>query len=170
MKSRFNEAKAKSMADALLARVEAASGPEEAQRVAELLRTGERPHDALTGDVGADVQAVDAVRHGWWVYVIQSEAPRYDRRGKPLPGFYYVGMSTDPDRRLVEHNTSSKGAKYTAKHRPWVARSLYGPYASRSEALRAEMNLKHKNRGVQRTRWTPEKSSLCKISRWDHDP
>lgn len=44
MKSKFNEAKAKSMTDALLARIEAAGGPEEARLVAELIRKIGRAH------------------------------------------------------------------------------------------------------------------------------
>ena len=31
---------------------------------------------------------------------------------------YYTGITTDPDRRLDEHNTSNKGAKYTRTRRP----------------------------------------------------
>ena len=30
----------------------------------------------------------------------------------------YCGVSTDPDRRLKEHNESSRGAKYTRSRRP----------------------------------------------------
>ena len=63
--------------------------------------------------------------------------------------FFYVGMTTDPARRLREHNGlyangkqgNPKGGKYTSKHRPWVARA-YISYGSRSEALKAEYALK----------------------------
>jgi len=100
----------------------------------------------------------------WWVYVIQSEAPRTSRKtGKALPGFHYVGSTTDPARRLRQHQGELKGGgRYTAKHRPWVPRALFGPYASRSEAFKAEMTLKHGKRGPARTRWTPQDSKWCR--------
>ena len=112
----------------------------------------------------------------YWVYVIQSESVRVGKRGNPLPGFYYVGMTTDPTRRLREHNGlyangkqgNPKGAKYTSKHRPWVARACYGPYVSRSEALKAEYALKKGKRGASRCRWTPEDSPLCRGEGVDH--
>jgi predicted GIY-YIG superfamily endonuclease len=101
-------------------------------------------------------------RH-YWVYVIQSEAPRVDRKGQPRPGFFYVGMTTDPARRLRAHNGEIKGGgKYTSKHRPWAARALYGPYGSRSEALRAEYALKRQKRGAGRLKWSSKDSSLCR--------
>jgi len=105
----------------------------------------------------------------YWVYVIQSEQKRYGKNGKELPGFFYVGMTTDPTRRLREHNGlyangkegNPKGGKYTSKHRPWVARACFGPYASRSEALKAEYKLKRTKRGASRCKWSSKDSPLC---------
>ena len=102
----------------------------------------------------------------YWVYVIQSENVRIGKRGNPLPGFFYVGMTTDPARRLREHNGlyangkqgNPKGGKYTSKHRPWVARACYGPYESRSEALKAEYALKKGKRGKARCHWSVKDS------------
>lgn len=94
----------------------------------------------------------------YWVYVVQSQEPR----PKGRPGFFYVGMTTDPARRLREHNGEIKGGgRYTSKHRPWIARALHGPYPTRSDALRAEYKLKHTKRGEGRLRWTPQDSPLC---------
>ena len=99
----------------------------------------------------------------WWVYVVQSEEPRYGKGGKPLPGFFYAGCTTSPPRRLRQHNGEIKGGgKYTAKHRPWVARALYGPYSGRSEAQKAEYALKHGKRGVARTQWSKKDSKWCR--------
>ena len=105
----------------------------------------------------------------YWVYVIQSEQKRYGKNGKELPGFFYVGMTTDPSRRLREHNGlyangkegNPNGGKYTSKHRPWVARACFGPYASRSEALKAEYKLKRTKRGASRCKWSSKDSPLC---------
>jgi predicted GIY-YIG superfamily endonuclease len=112
----------------------------------------------------------------YWVYVIQSLKPRIDKKGHPKSGFFYVGMTTDPARRLREHNGlyangkpgNPNGGKYTAKHRPWEARALYGPYSSRSEALRAEYRLKRQKRGAGRLRWSDQDSHLCRGEGPDH--
>jgi predicted GIY-YIG superfamily endonuclease len=94
----------------------------------------------------------------YWVYVIQSLVGR--ENGKP--GFYYVGMTHDPAQRLRAHNGEIKGGgKYTSQHRPWESRALYGPYFSRSEALKAEYTLKRQKRGRNRLAWTKKNSPLC---------
>lgn len=106
----------------------------------------------------------------WWVYVIQSEAPRFGKGGRPLPGFFYVGASTDPTRRLREHNGEvSGGGRYTSKHRPWRLRAVWGPFAGQSDALRAERALKHGKRGTARLEWTPDDSPWCR-GLGVHDP
>jgi predicted GIY-YIG superfamily endonuclease len=99
----------------------------------------------------------------WWVYVIQSQAPRFNKKGERLPGFYYVGSTTDYRRRLRQHNGEVKGGgKYTAQHRPWLPAALYGPYDSRSEALKAELMLKRTKRSTNRTKWSSRDSDLCR--------
>ena len=98
----------------------------------------------------------------WSVYVMQSLKPRRGRRGV-LPGFFYVGCTTDPLRRLRQHNGEIKGGgKYTAKHRPWVLRAIHGPYKDRSEAQKAEYALKHGKRGKARLEWSEKDSPLCR--------
>jgi predicted GIY-YIG superfamily endonuclease len=99
----------------------------------------------------------------WYVYVLRSLAPRYDRRGRLLVGFHYVGSTTDVRRRLRQHNGEIVGgAKWTAKHRPHILVAVYGTYVDRSEALRAELALKRGKRGVGRTRWSPTDSKWCR--------
>ena len=105
----------------------------------------------------------------WWVYVIQSEEPRYGRHGKRLPGFHYVGATTQPARRIRQHNGEIVGGgKYTAKHRPWVPRALYGPYANQSEAMKAERALKKGKRGPNRTKGATTDSKWCRGLGPDH--
>lgn len=102
-----------------------------------------------------------AVRE-WWVYVAQSLNTRIGKRGTKLPGFFYVGASTDPPRRLRQHNGEIRGGgRYTSKHRNWCLRAIFGPYTNQSEALKAERALKKGLRGVRRTQWTPEDSPWC---------
>ncbi len=89
----------------------------------------------------------------WYVYVIQSQMPRTTAKGKPAEGFYYVGCTTNVERRLRQHNGEiAGGAKYTAKYRPWVLMCVYCTYANRSEAMRAERAVK-KLRGKARLSW-----------------
>jgi putative endonuclease len=53
----------------------------------------------------------------------------------------YVGSTNDLDRRLVEHNTSKRGAHYTKIRRP-VALKYKEEYATVSEARKREAELK----------------------------
>lgn len=99
----------------------------------------------------------------WFVYVIQSQQARFGKRGRPLPGFFYVGASTDPLRRLRQHNGEIRGGgKYTSKHRPFTLKAIFGPYPDQSSALKAERALKHGKRGEARLRWTPDDSPWCR--------
>ena len=99
----------------------------------------------------------------WEVYVIQSQAPRYNKRGQRLPGVHYVGCTRNVHRRLQQHDGLSKGGgKYTSKHRPWKLMAIFGPYYGQSEALKAERALKHGKRGTARTLWTPADSKWCR--------
>ncbi len=66
----------------------------------------------------------------WYLYVV-----------KCSDNTLYTGVTTDLDRRLTEHNTSLKGAKYTRKRRPVVL--VYSKhYADRSQAQQAEYRFK----------------------------
>lgn len=74
----------------------------------------------------------------WHVYIVQC-----------VDGSLYTGITTDLARRVAEHNSSRKGAKYTRARRP-VELVYSETAASRSEAARREylvkcMNLKQKN-------------------------
>lgn len=57
----------------------------------------------------------------------------------------YTGITTDPERREHEHNSSRKGAKYTRCRRP-VEMVAVWEYADRSEASRAEYAFKQLDR------------------------
>ena len=49
----------------------------------------------------------------------------------------YCGITTDIDRRINEHNSDNKGAKYTRSRRP-VTLEYYATVDSRSKALKLE--------------------------------
>lgn len=79
----------------------------------------------------------------WIVYVLVSRT-----RGT------YVGISTDPARRLEQHNGErTGGARTTRAGRPWKLGTVYGPYASRGEALSVEHRVK-KLRGRRRLQFS----------------
>jgi len=55
-------------------------------------------------------------------------------------GRHYIGITTDPERRLIEHNKG--GTKSTRPFRPW--RMIYlEKYIDRSQACKREWHLKH---------------------------
>ena len=53
----------------------------------------------------------------------------------------YTGITTDLDRRILEHNTSDRGAKYTRTRRP-VGLVYSKKYRDRSTASKAEAKMK----------------------------
>ena len=106
----------------------------------------------------------------WFVYVIQSLEDRHGKRGSRLPGFFYVGATTDVYRRLREHNGlyangkpgNPKGGRYMSKHRPWELRAIHGPYSGQSEAMKAERALKKGKRSTGRLKWSTADSKWCR--------
>ncbi|QOP46092.1 GIY-YIG nuclease family protein [Sulfurimonas paralvinellae] len=57
----------------------------------------------------------------------------------------YTGITTDLQRRLQEHNSSDKGAKYTKARRP--VKLVYSQEcADRSSASKKEYEIKHLSR------------------------
>ena len=57
----------------------------------------------------------------------------------------YTGVTTDIDRRLHEHNTSKRGAKYTKTRRP-VEIVYWLEFLDRSSAQKAEYKIKQLTR------------------------
>ena len=57
----------------------------------------------------------------------------------------YTGITTDIIRRLIEHNSSDLGAKYTRARRPCILVHSEGGY-THSEALKREIAIKRMKR------------------------
>jgi putative endonuclease len=60
-------------------------------------------------------------------------------------GSLYTGITTNVERRLHEHNSTTRGAKYTRSRRP-VSLAVTWPAANRSAALREEARIKRLTR------------------------
>jgi len=60
-------------------------------------------------------------------------------------GSLYTGITTDVERRLHEHNSTTRGAKYTRSRRP-VSLAATWPASDRSSALREEARIKRLTR------------------------
>ncbi|PIU68257.1 endonuclease [candidate division WWE3 bacterium CG06_land_8_20_14_3_00_42_16] len=60
-------------------------------------------------------------------------------------GTLYAGITTNPERRVEEHNSSDLGAKYTLHRRP--VQLVYAKrFRTRSKALKAEAQIKKMTR------------------------
>ena len=70
----------------------------------------------------------------WFVYIVECS-------DKSL----YTGITVDLDRRVLEHNTSNKGAKYTRPRRP-VQLVYSETYEDRSSASKRESVIKKLSR------------------------
>jgi len=69
----------------------------------------------------------------WYIYIVECS-----------DGTLYTGITTDINRRLLEHN-SGKGAKYTRTRRPVVLRASFEA-KNRSEASKEEYRIKKLSR------------------------
>ena len=64
-------------------------------------------------------------------------------------GTYYAGWSTDPERRLKQHN-AGRGARYTRSRRPTTL--IYTEeHPTRSAAMKCEFAIKRLSRSQKRT-------------------
>lgn len=69
----------------------------------------------------------------WYIYILECS-----------DGTLYTGITTDVNRRLLEHN-SGKGAKYTRMRLPVVLRAVFEAQ-TRSEASKEEYRIKKLSR------------------------
>ena len=70
----------------------------------------------------------------WYLYVLECDDETL-----------YTGITTDPERRIDEHNNSPKGARYTRARRP-VELVTKWTYDGQSEAAKAEYAFKQLTR------------------------
>lgn len=65
---------------------------------------------------------------------------------------YYTGIAVDIEKRLNEHNTSEKGAKYTRYRRP-VTLMYSETCTDKSTALKRELAIKRMKRSQKEALW-----------------
>ncbi len=64
-------------------------------------------------------------------------------------GSLYTGWANDLSKRITEHNTPGKGAKYTRSRRPCKL-VYYEEYSDRQTAMRREWEIKHRMTRAQK--------------------
>lgn len=72
----------------------------------------------------------------WFLYIAQARTGRF-----------YVGITTNPNERLIEHN-SGKGARFATQQGPFTLVYVSQPFPNKSEVRRREIQVKG---------WTREK-------------
>ena len=78
----------------------------------------------------------------WYVYIAQAKT-----------GYYYVGISPDPEKRLGKHN-SGKGSQMALQQGPFKIVYVSPSYQNKSEARKREIQLKG---------WTRKKEKLIAV-------
>jgi len=82
----------------------------------------------------------------FYIYILYSKD--YDK--------YYVGYSSDPWRRLEEHNTKPFNT-YTSKYRPWIICAVFSCGDKENEAISVERFIKkQKSRKLIQQLMNPE--------------
>ncbi|MCW8887676.1 MAG: GIY-YIG nuclease family protein [Gammaproteobacteria bacterium] len=66
----------------------------------------------------------------WYLYIVRC-----------ADNSLYTGITTDIERRIIEHNTDKKGAKYTRARRP-VELVYHEQFDNRSEVSKRESEIK----------------------------
>jgi len=70
----------------------------------------------------------------WFVYIAQARAGRY-----------YVGITTDPQKRVEKHNNGF-GSRMARQQGPFTLKYVSQPFGTKSAARKREVNIKPWNR------------------------
>ncbi len=77
-------------------------------------------------------------------------------------GTYYTGWTTDPQRRVSQHNKGT-GAKYTSTRRP-VKLVYLEPQPNRTDAMRRELAIKKMNR-IQKSKLVEKYEEVIEVGK-----
>lgn len=86
----------------------------------------------------------------WFVYIL-----------KCSDGSFYTGVCKDVDRRVEEHSSSNKAAKYTRARRP-LELVFYSRHRNRASACQREAEIKNLRRSEKEDLITTSKNKLNK--------
>jgi len=81
----------------------------------------------------------------WYIYIAQAKTGRY-----------YVGITTNPSRRICQHNLG-KGARFAIIQGPLHLVYISPPFSGKSEARKREIQIKG---------WSREKKNKLIKSEW----
>lgn len=81
----------------------------------------------------------------WYVYI-----------AKTRTGYYYTGITTDPESRILKHN-KGKGSQMGRQQGPFVLLYKSYPFADKSQARKREAQIK---------RWSRKKKEKLINSEW----
>ena len=79
----------------------------------------------------------------YYVYILQCS-----------DGTLYTGWTDDPDKRVRDHNSSKRGAKYTRSRRPVALKYVEG-FRSKGKAMSREAEIKRMNRQEKLSLFAP---------------
>lgn len=82
----------------------------------------------------------------WFVYIALARTGRY-----------YVGITTDPDKRIKKHN-NAEGSQFAKQQGPFVLIYTSPAFSSKSDARKREIQLKG---------WTHEKKTRLVNGYWE---
>jgi len=85
------------------------------------------------------------VRVPWHVYIAQARTGRY-----------YVGITTDPQERITEHNCG-EGSRFAINQGPFILVYVSSPFPDKSSARKREVQIK---------KWTQEKKKKLIKGEW----
>lgn len=86
----------------------------------------------------------------WWVYVVRCSDDSL-----------YTGVTTNVTRRVAEHNSGARGAKYTRSRRP-VKLETSWPAGTRSAAMKSEYAFKKYTR-QQKLDFIKDYCDVCRL-------
>jgi putative endonuclease len=99
-------------------------------------------------NVGA-AEKLGTSRQPWYLYLLDC-----------ADGTTYTGITTDPRRRLKQHNTG-RGARYTAQRQRRPVRMLgVWRWPDRASAMRAEIRLKQRQSAERKRKLAASRSSF----------
>jgi len=90
----------------------------------------------------------------FYIYILYS--PDFDK--------YYIGHTDDPERRLDEHNSSTR-MTYTHKFRPWKLVKYFQVNKTRGDALKIERFIKKMKSRAYIIRLIDDKNLFAEIAR-----